>query len=447
MIETLTASIGPLPADLAVRAVGLTKRYLIPISERWRDQEADAASYRTLRETLVDGVSALVRGTRQERREFFALRDVTFDVTNGSIVGVIGRNGSGKTTLLKVLSRITEPSAGEAQIRGRVGSLLEVGTGFHPELTGRENIYLSGAILGMRRDEIRRRFAAIVEFAEVGPFVETPLKRFSSGMYLRLAFAVAAHLETEIMLVDEVLAVGDLEFRRRCLGKIRDVVHGGRTVLYVSHDMSSVRSLCDRVVWLDGGRVVQDGAPSDVIACYEAGTLDAAAAAGGVYVRATEESRGKSVWFARVEVRDEDGTPSSQFEWGERLRLLMLLGGEPPSDEFTVDWSMSNERGERVAYGTANPQQNVYFRRSDRIIECAIGPLWLTSGAYRITLSVRIWNMYHWDYWVDAVVFRIVRADAYETGFSADSEHHGSVVIPHEWRVLSRDEAHSTTHS
>lgn len=429
-----------LPAGLAIRTVHLAKRYLIPVSERWRTREADAASYRTLRESIGAGLSSLIRGTRQDKREFYAIHDVSVDVPIGSVVGVIGRNGSGKTTLLKMLARITEPSSGHAEIRGRVGSLLEVGTGFHPELTGRENIYLSGAILGMRRAEIRRRFTEIIDFAGVGPFIETPLKRFSSGMYLRLAFAVAAHLETEIMLVDEVLAVGDLEFRRRCLGKIRDVVRGGRTVIYVSHDMSSVRSLCERTIWLDGGRVAEDGDPGEVIARYEANSLERAGAAGGTYDRRPDEIEGKRVWFAQIETRDEDGALSTRFESGDRLRLLMRLDGEPPSDGFTIEWSITNERGERTAYGTANPQQDVYFARSDRLIECVIGPLGLTSGTYHLTLSVRVWNMYYWDLWEDAALFQIVRADAYETGFSAESGRHGSVVVPHSWRVLS-DEA------
>jgi ABC-type polysaccharide/polyol phosphate transport system ATPase subunit len=200
--------------------------------------------------------------------EFWALRDINFEVPTGEAVGIIGRNGAGKSTLLKILSRITKPSRGQVAIRGRVGSLLEVGTGFHPELTGRENIYLNGSILGMRRREIRRRFDEIVAFAEVERFLDTPVKRFSSGMYVRLAFAVAAHLEPEILLVDEVLAVGDAQFQRRCLGKMEGFANQGRTVFFVSHQMSAVRRLCSRAMLLDKGRVAAYGPNEGVIASY-----------------------------------------------------------------------------------------------------------------------------------------------------------------------------------
>ena len=199
---------------------------------------------------------------------FWALRDVSFDVQAGEVIGIVGRNGAGKSTLLKVLSRITEPTEGRAILRGRVASLLEVGTGFHPELTGRENIFLNGAILGMKRAEIARKFAEIVEFAEVGPFLDTPVKRYSSGMYVRLAFAVAAHLEPEILVIDEVLAVGDAAFQKKCLGKMGDVAKAGRTVLFVSHNMAAVQTLCSRVVLLEDGRVVANGGPATVLARY-----------------------------------------------------------------------------------------------------------------------------------------------------------------------------------
>ena len=217
---------------------------------------------------------ALARGLRQSLRKppgdtFWALRDVTFEVGRGEAVGIIGRNGAGKSTLLKLLSRITEPTAGEARLYGRVGSLLEVGTGFHPELTGRENIFLNGAILGMTRREIRRHFDAIVAFAEVERFLDTPVKRYSSGMYVRLAFAVAAHLNPDILLVDEVLAVGDAAFQAKCLGKMQDVsTQEGRTVLFVSHNMAAVTTLCQRAIFVDGGRVTRDGPATEVVEHY-----------------------------------------------------------------------------------------------------------------------------------------------------------------------------------
>ena len=228
------------------------------LGKQYRIGTQDSA-YATLRETLVTRASSLWKWQRQKSKTIWALRHVGFEVKPGEVVGIIGRNGAGKTTLLKVLSRITEPTTGRVELHGRVGSLLEVGTGFHPELTGRENIYLNGSILGMRRREIDQRFDEIVAFAEVAEFVDTPVKRYSSGMYLRLAFAVAAHLETEILLVDEVLAVGDVQFQKKCMGKIEEVAGQGRTVLFVSHNMPAVQRLCSRGILLSNGEVARDG--------------------------------------------------------------------------------------------------------------------------------------------------------------------------------------------
>jgi lipopolysaccharide transport system ATP-binding protein len=223
------------------------------------------------------------RVSAERADDFWALRDVNFSIRQGEVVGIVGRNGAGKSTLLKILSRITEPTAGRITLRGRVASLLEVGTGFHGELSGRENIFLNGAILGMTRAEIRRKFDAIVAFAEVERFLDTPVKRYSSGMYVRLAFAVAAHLEPEILIIDEVLAVGDAAFQKKCLGKMREVAVGdGRTVLFVSHNLASVRQLCSRALLLEGGRLLADGTPTEVIARYAARTNELAAR-GGAY--------------------------------------------------------------------------------------------------------------------------------------------------------------------
>jgi lipopolysaccharide transport system ATP-binding protein len=238
------------------------------LSKRYRIGQLPSA-YGTLRDALSDGVRRLARRERQPHyEEIWALREVSLGVAEGEVLGVVGRNGAGKSTLLKILTRITTPTGGRATIRGRVGSLLEVGTGFHPELTGRENIFLNGAVLGMKQREIERKFADIVEFAGVEKFIDTPVKRYSSGMSVRLAFAVAAHLEPEILLVDEVLAVGDAEFQRRCLGRMEDLSTTGRTVIFVSHNMQAMTQLCDRVVWLDRGAIVEDGPGTEVVARY-----------------------------------------------------------------------------------------------------------------------------------------------------------------------------------
>jgi lipopolysaccharide transport system ATP-binding protein len=237
------------------------------LSKRYRIGQLQAA-YGTLRDTLAHAMRRAVALEHEERREIWALRDVSFDVDEGEVVGLIGRNGAGKSTLLRILTRITTPTGGRAEIRGRVGSLLEVGTGFHPELTGRENVFLNGTILGMKRPEIERKFDGIVEFAGVERFIDTPVKRYSSGMSVRLAFAVAAHLEPEILLVDEVLAVGDAEFRKRCLGRMEEMGQGGRTVIFVSHNMQAITGLCDRTILLDGGRLEADGPTPDVVARY-----------------------------------------------------------------------------------------------------------------------------------------------------------------------------------
>jgi len=257
-------------SDLAIKVEGLSKRYRIGAQQR---------AYRTLREKLNETAMAPFRamkaltngngnGHKSRSETFWALKDVSFEIKPGEAVGIIGRNGAGKSTLLKILSRITEPTEGYADIHGRIASLLEVGTGFHPELSGRENIFLNGSILGMKRVEIRKKFDEMVAFAEIEKFIDTPVKHYSSGMYVRLAFAVAAHLDPEILLIDEVLAVGDAEFQKKCLGKMGDVAREGRTVLFVSHNMAAVRRLCQSGMYLEGGRVKFEGDAESAVDVY-----------------------------------------------------------------------------------------------------------------------------------------------------------------------------------
>jgi lipopolysaccharide transport system ATP-binding protein len=296
--------------ETAIQVQQLGKQYRIG---------AQREAYRTLRESLVSSVMAPLRSLQsfvtvsvrdrgadsRSDNKIWALRDVSFEIKSGEVVGIIGRNGAGKSTLLKILSRITEPTEGSAQIRGRVGSLLEVGTGFHPELTGRENIYLNGAILGMRKVEIDRKFDEIVNFAEVAQFVDTPIKHFSSGMYLRLAFAVAAHLEPEILIVDEVLAVGDANFQRKCLDKMQDVGQQGRTVLLVSHNMTAITRLCNRAILIDKGHVIKDGLPSQVVSAYLDAGLGTTAAR--EWPEGSSAPGGKIARLRAARVRSEDG--------------------------------------------------------------------------------------------------------------------------------------------
>lgn len=257
-------------SDTVIRVENLGKKYLI-------DHQEEAHTYKSMRDVIANGAQSLLRPFQKsnskiqnpKQEEFWALKDVNFEIKQGDRIGIIGRNGAGKSTLLKLLSRITEPSKGRIQLEGRVASLLEVGTGFHPELTGRENIYLNGAILGMSRVEIKKKFDEIVAFAEVEKFLDTPVKRYSSGMYVRLAFAVAAHLEPEILIVDEVLAVGDAQFQKKCLGKMEDVAEReGRTILFVSHNMLAIRRLCNQSIFLKKGRFVQQGKSDEIIDNY-----------------------------------------------------------------------------------------------------------------------------------------------------------------------------------
>jgi len=254
-------------SNVAIRIDNISKRYRLGRRER----------YLALRDVLTNTITAPLRFFRKsaepEPEQIWALKDICLDVKQGEIVGMIGRNGAGKSTLLKVLTRITKPSSGRAQVWGRVGSLLEVGTGFHPELTGRENIFMSGSILGMRRTEIQRKFDEIVAFSGIEKFLDTPAKHYSSGMYTRLGFAVAAHLEPEVLLVDEVLAVGDLEFQKKCLGKMKEVSQGGRTVVLVSHQMNQIRRLCDKVLWMDFGQIRKLGPTAEVVGAYESALL------------------------------------------------------------------------------------------------------------------------------------------------------------------------------
>lgn len=278
--------------------------------------------YLSLRDEVMKLFSPAARRARKNEQEFWALKDISFSVEEGDAVGIIGRNGAGKSTLLKILSQITPPTEGHITMRGRVASLLEVGTGFHPELTGRENIFLNGAILGMSREEIKRKFDEIVAFAEIEKFLDTPVKRYSSGMYVRLAFAVAAHLEPEILVVDEVLAVGDAEFQNKCLGKMDEVAKGGRTVLFVSHNMAAISRLCSKAILLRSGKVEISGSTEDAIARY----LEQSAGAGGVAVLGSlaADALDDKPRFVRCTLNAADGVSKDSFFAGEKMQVKVV---------------------------------------------------------------------------------------------------------------------------
>ncbi len=390
------------------------------------------------RESLVSMLGAPFRRLRRlggrdsaDTTEFWALNDVSFDVRVGDVVGIIGPNGAGKSTLLKILSRITPPTRGYIDLDGRVSSLLEVGTGFHPELTGRENIFLNGAILGMLRDEIRRKFDAIVAFAELDRFIDTPVKHYSSGMYVRLAFSVAAHLEPEILIIDEVLSVGDMHFRNRCLGRMRDMRDEGRTVLFVSHDLTSVRQLCSRAILLLAGRVEADGEPDAVTRRYEQMNRDPASRDGGAADRVHPPPH---YHLRRVELRNQAGAIARHFDAGDVMEIHLWSSGRAPADSYTVEFKLLNEAEQLVSFGSANPVRSTYYPASQDHYVCRLGPLPLTEGSYSFSFTIRVWNEDRWDFWENAIGFDIDRCDLFKTGHSVTGDHNGPLMIAQEWR-------------
>lgn len=362
----------------AIEVRGLAKQYRLGATVRQN----------TLREALVHQARWLLgRGPRsqQQREHIWALNDVSFDAEQGEILGIIGRNGSGKTTLLKILSRITEPTQGTARIQGRFRSLLEVGTGFHPELTGRENIFLNGAILGMRRHEIERKFDEIVAFAETERFLDTPVKRYSSGMYVRLAFAVAAHLEPEVLLVDEVLAVGDVAFQRKCVGTMGRAAGEGKTVLVVSHNMSTIFQLCSRCLCLSDGRLVADGPPTQVVQEYL--RSDGGEASGSVTF-AEESAKDHQILAAKICTTDGqtlDRPLDTSESWV--LHISATLRQDLRAGYGLV--SIQNERGEVVLVSdNRDSADSIDFERAGRREVLITVPALLTPGKYYVTIGI-----------------------------------------------------------
>ncbi len=357
------------------------------------NHDQDTAGYRTLRESLTEAVLGPVRrwrkgGARPRYEQFWALRDISFDVRPGEVIGIIGRNGAGKSTLLKILSRITKPSRGQVEMRGRVGSLLEVGTGFHPELTGRENISLYGAILGMRTHEIRSKFDEIVAFAGVERFLDTPVKRYSSGMYVRLAFAVAAHLEPEILLVDEVLAVGDQSFQKKCLGKMNSVARSGRTIFFVSHQLASVEALCRRVLVLENGKLALDDEPSKAFGFYLARLREQAA--GCALADRTDRKGWGGARFAALRLYDAAGNIINELPCGGQLTVEVDIVASRPVETPHCEVIFYTAWGERLFRLHTEDASEAPPPIGDRAtFRCTVNAVDLMPGCYPIKLRLQ----------------------------------------------------------
>lgn len=377
-----------------------------------------------LRDVIVDTVTAPIRNLRSGAalghvKDFWALRDVSAEINEGEVVGIIGRNGAGKSTLLKILSRITDPTGGRAVLHGRVGSLLEVGTGFHPELTGRENVFLNGSILGMSRQEVKSKFDEIVEFSGVEKFIDTPIKRYSSGMKVRLGFAVAAHLELEILLVDEVLAVGDAEFQRKCLGKMGDVANSGRTILFVSHNMAAMRNLCSRAIMLEHGSVVKEGNTDEVVSHYlqRLGTSTGTRDLDDPTVPRTGNGDAK---FTSVELLTLGQQPATALPMGEGLSIELGVESRCSMENVVLAINLFDQQGTRVCAINSETVGNwtLQIGNGERTkVACRILKANLAAGVYSLNLAMR-----HQDVLLDriehAVSLEVVPADVFGTGRS-----------------------------
>ena len=420
-------------SGFAIKAENIAKAYRIG---------GRADDYHTLRDVLAGAAMGPVRAFRslvrrnrvqaEDKRTIWALRDVSFEVKSGEIVGIIGRNGAGKSTLLKVLSRITAPTKGWARIRGRVGSLLEVGTGFHGELTGRENTYLNGAILGMKKMEIDRKFDEIVAFAEVDEFIDTPVKHYSSGTYMRLAFAVAAHLEPEILFVDEVLAVGDVLYQKKCLRFMDNVAKAGRTVLLVSHDMAAIESLCQKAFLLDRGRLTLAGDTRQVIDAYLSSTY--VQDVNNLATRTDRQGDGK-IRFTNISVRKKDGSAIDVIQCGQEVEFsISYVSRSSVTGHLSLYLNVLTLSGQQLLLlGNAMLGTNFGVVPDQGEFSCVIERFPLLQGQYSVTLLCTI-NDIVADCVPQATEITVEGGDFYRSGVPAP-QNAGGMLIPHRWRV------------
>lgn len=419
-------------SDVAIRAEGLGKSYRI--GPRYR--------YKALRDTLSTALYAPYRylgrlsrqdGGHAEQKNngvFWALKDLSFEIGRGEAIGIIGRNGAGKSTLLKILSRITEPTEGRAWLRGRVGSLLEVGTGFHPELTGRENVYLNGAILGMKKSEIAGRFDEIVDFADIEKFIDTPVKFYSSGMYVRLAFAVAAHIEPEILLLDEVLAVGDAEFQKKCLGKMREVGRSGRTVLFVSHTMGAIQTLCSRGLVIGNGRIAFDGPVDEAVKHY---LSELATGAENALDDPSERPGNGWVRLVNARVLNELDQPSQYLIAGRPAALELTYTNPSATKHINLSVTVFNQLGTAVTCFDAILTDRVFRDLGpDGRWVCSIPNLPLPVGQYRVAVGLRDRDVVL-DQIPNALAFEVESSTFFSSG-RTPSLHRGSCMVEHSWR-------------
>ena len=433
-------------SDVAIHAEGISKRYRIGLRKE---------KYPTLRERLSGAATGPIRAVRRavhrraevhrpQRDEIWALKDVSFQVKQGSVLGLIGVNGAGKSTLLKVLSRITEPSEGMVDIYGRVASLLEVGTGFHPELTGRENIYLNSAILGMRRSEVNSKFDEIVSFAEVERFIDTPVKYYSSGMYMRLAFSVAAHLDPEILLVDEVLAVGDAAFQRKCLGKMGDVARSGRTVIFVSHNMGAIAKLCSEAIVLEHGAVRYMGSAQAGVQFYNHEVLarndfGLERPPHVLYLEdPTAASAERDFRVTRVEVLDADGQPKPVLATWDPAIFRITYHVRKRRERAAVNLEISTSEGNRLLMLSTQPDgtTEVDFEPGEHSIDCFIESLPFSAGDYVVGAGLAIPNI-EWLWYEPSLTRLTVReADVYGSGMPPVATR-ALLAAPHQWRIVS----------
>jgi len=418
----------------AIKIQNIAKSYRI-------SHTAERGGYKTLRESIAAISSSPFRRLKGEPRdkmeEFWALEDISFDVQPGEVVGIIGRNGAGKSTLLKILSRIAKPTSGEVQIRGRIGSLLEVGTGFHPELTGRENIYLNGSILGMSRQEISGQFDNIVQFAEVERFLDTPVKRYSSGMYVRLAFAVAAHLNPEILLVDEVLAVGDIAFQNKCLARMEHVAKEGRTILFVSHNMAAVQSLCSRAILISGGRIQNSGETADVISRFigglSANSQDASLSA--IELRGHQNRRRGSKEILCTLRINTPSDPGHAVPVGSAVKFAIGFSTSEPIPGAAIAVIVCARDGQRIAIFHSRIHSRVeLWKQSSGVAFCDVPELPLLPGTYRIDLAVAT-NDDAIDYIEQASLLTVVPSDYFGTG-ELPTTRQGMVALKCSWAIL-----------